>query len=203
MNLPPEDELTRSYRSYSEQELLEIALTYDSLTEQAQTALRAEFERRGLDPPEIPDEPSAPVAEFQKIITVRQYRELADALAARGALESAGIACFLRDENVVRMDWVWSNLLGGIRLQVREEDRDSAIAILSEPIPESIHTDGETPFDQPRCPRCGSLNIHYEAIHKRAGMASIILFVPIPIPKRTWHCDDCDAQWREESRPES
>lgn len=203
MDLPREDELTRFYRSFSDQELLEIALTYDSLTEQAQNAVRAEFERRGLDPPEILDEPSVPVAEFRKIITVRQYRELADALVARGALESAGIVCYLRDENVVRMDWVWSNLLGGIRLQVREEDRDSAKAILSEPIPEMIQTDGETPFAQPLCPRCGSLNIHYEAIHKRAGMASIILFVPIPIPKRTWHCNDCDAQWRVESDPKS
>ena len=30
-----------------------------------------------------------------------------------------------------------------------------------------------------------------------AGLASIILFVPVPIPKRAWVCKDCGAQWRE------
>jgi hypothetical protein len=196
MDLPGQDELIQTYRSASDQELLDLGLTYDSLTEVAQSALRAEFERRGLEPPEIPDESPAP--EFQKLVTVTQYRELADALGARGALESAGIPCFLRDENVIRMDWVWSNLLGGIRLQVSEQDLEAAEAVLSQPIPEEIQIDGEVPFDQPRCPRCASLNIHYEAIHKRAGLASIILFVPIPIPKRAWRCNDCEAHWRDQ-----
>jgi hypothetical protein len=62
-----------------------------------------------------------------------------------GVLESAGIPCYLRDENAVRMDWFYSNLLGGIRLQVREEDRAAAEALLHQPIPEQAPTDDETP----------------------------------------------------------
>lgn len=195
MDLPREDQLRETYRSSSDNELLELALAYDSLTERAQAVLRAEFARRGLEPPEIPDVPPAP--EFQRLATVQQYRELAEAQVAKGVLDSAGIRCYLRDENALRMQWVWSNLLGGVRLQVDEGDRAAAEALLTQPIPEQIRIDGETPYDQPRCPRCGSLDIHYEAIHERAGLASIILFVPVPIPKRAWGCKDCGAQWRE------
>jgi hypothetical protein len=195
MDLPQEDELTQTYRSASDNELLALALAYDSLTDFAQNALRAEFERRGLEPPEIPDDSQH--AEFQRLVTVEQYRELADAQVAKGALESAGIHCYLRDENALRMQWVWSNLLGGVRLQVNEQDREAAQAVLTQPIPEQIQLDGDIPYDQPRCPHCGSLNIHYQAIHERAGLASIILFVPVPIPKRAWLCKDCGVQWRE------
>jgi hypothetical protein len=42
------------------------------------------------------------------------------------------------------MDWFYSNLLGGIRLQVREEDRAAAEALLHQPIPEQAPTDDET-----------------------------------------------------------
>jgi hypothetical protein len=197
MDLPREDELIQTYRSASDHELIELALTYDSLTAVAQSTLRAEFARRGLEPPEIPNDPSAPAPEFQRLVTVQQYRDLTEAQVAKGVLDSAGIPCCLRDENAVRLEWVWSNLLGGVRLQVNEQDREAAQAVLAQPIPEQIQVDGEIPYDQPRCPRCGSLDIQYQAIHKRAGLASIILFVPIPIPKQAWICEDCGAQWRE------
>jgi hypothetical protein len=195
MDLPLEDELAQTYRSTGDNELLDLARAYDSLTEHAQTALRAEFERRGLEPPEIPDDPPRP--DFQRLVTVEQYRDLAEAQVAKGVLDSAGIPCCLRDENAVRLEWVWSNLLGGVRLQVNEQDREAAQALLAQPIPEQIQLDDDIPYDQPRCPRCGSLDIHYQAIHERAGMASIILFVPIPIPKQAWICKECGAQWRE------
>jgi Putative prokaryotic signal transducing protein len=194
MDLPREDELAQTYRSASDNELLDLALAYGSLTDVAQSALRAEFERRGLEPPVIPDEPRLP--EFQKLVTVQQYRDLAEAQVAKGVLDSAGIPCCLRDENTVRLEWVWSNLLGGVRLQVNEQDLEAARAVLMQPIPEQIQLDGDLPYDQPRCPRCGSLDIHYQAIHERAGLASIILFVPVPIPKHAWLCEDCGAQWR-------
>jgi hypothetical protein len=37
-------------------------------------------------------------------------------------LESAGIECVLGDGNGIRMDGLWSNLRGGIKLRVRQED---------------------------------------------------------------------------------
>jgi hypothetical protein len=145
MDLPREKELVETYRSASDGELLDLALTYDSLTDAAQSALRAEFGRRGLEPPEIPEVPPAP--EFQRLVTVRQYRDLTEAQLAKGILDSSGILCFLRDENTVRMDWFYSNSIGGIRLQVRDEDRSIAEFLLSQAVPEQTQVDSENPID--------------------------------------------------------
>ncbi len=38
----------------------------------------------------------------QRLVTVQQYRDLAEAQVAKGVLDSAGIPCYLRDENAVR-----------------------------------------------------------------------------------------------------
>lgn len=72
------------------------------------------------------------VAEFRELVTIGKYRDLPEALLAKGSLESAGIECFLSDDNVVRMDWFWSNLMGGVKLNVRTEDADAALEILGQ-----------------------------------------------------------------------
>ena len=66
-----------------------------------------------------------------KLIAVRRFRDLPEALVAKGMLDSAGVKCFLSDENTVRMDWLWSNALGGVRLWVREDDLPDATSLLS------------------------------------------------------------------------
>ena len=55
---------------------------------------------------------------------------MSDALLTKSVLESAGIECFLRNENIARMSW--SNLVGGIMVEVAEEDLEQAQAILAE-----------------------------------------------------------------------
>jgi hypothetical protein len=183
----------------SELELTEFGAQYDSLTDEAQRLVRAEFGRRSLDPPLIDDEP--PV-ESRGVRTIRQYRDQADALLARSVLESAGIPCFLRDENTIRIDWLWSNLMGGMRLQVAEQDVEAAEALLSNPIPESIAIAGEPDFNQPRCPKCGSLDISPESLTTKVGATSMLLLgfpLPSPVTRESWRCQDCRAHWIEDS----
>lgn len=62
---------------------------------------------------------------------LQQFRDLPDALLAKSVLDSAGIPCFLADENTVRIDWLWSNLLGGVKLWVREDDAPQAAEMLT------------------------------------------------------------------------
>jgi len=177
MNHDPHSETTRLrayYAQLSETELNEIGSHYDSLTEAAQSALRDEFDRRGMPAPELADEP----AEFQPLVTLRSYRDLPAAQVAKSALESAGIFAFLRDENTVRMDWGYSQIIGGIRLQVRPEDAAAAEAVLSQPITPTIESDSGD-YEQPRCPSCQSLDI---------GMLWA---------RPTWTCHTCGQQWKE------
>ena len=44
------------YRAMSETELMNLARAYDDLVDAAQAALRAEFARRGLEPPLVEEE---------------------------------------------------------------------------------------------------------------------------------------------------
>jgi hypothetical protein len=185
--------LTAHYARFSEKELQEIGSQYESLTEAAQAALRAEFDRRGLPAPELAD-PEIP--DYQPLVTLRQYRDLADAMLAKSALDSAGIFAFLQNENIVRLDWVWSNLMGGIRLQVRPEDVSAAEQVLSEPIPSLIETD-DANYEQPRCPHCQSLDIHFERLNQKVGLASI------PWPKKLWTCVSCGAKWEDLPDPDA
>jgi hypothetical protein len=40
-----------------------------------------------------------------ELVVLRQFRNLQDADLAKGALESAGFKCFLRDEVTIGMNW--------------------------------------------------------------------------------------------------
>jgi hypothetical protein len=132
-----------------------------------------------------------------QLVTLRHFRDLPDALLAQGKIESAGIECLLADGNLVRMDWLWSNAIGGLRLQVSESDVEEARAILDEPIPESLVEDdkGEA-FLQPRCPRCDSLDIGFQNLdHFWTYGLWLLTGLPIPIRKDHWRCGACGAQW--------
>jgi hypothetical protein len=59
------------------------------------------------------------------------------------ALDSAEIECFLVDDNMARIEW--SNLVGGIKLCVKQEDAEAALDMLEQPIPEEFDVDGVGP----------------------------------------------------------
>ncbi len=132
-----------------------------------------------------------------ELVTLCSYRDLPEALLAQGKLQSQGIECFLADENIVRMDWYWSNLIGGIKLQVAAEDKDAAITALEEEIPASFTAEevGEE-YQQPACPKCGSLNIDFETIDKGIALTALYaMALPVPIPKNAWKCEQCGVRW--------
>jgi hypothetical protein len=66
------------------------------------------------------------------MITVAQFSRLQDALVLRMALESAGIAAFIPDENMASLAPPYLFVGTGIRLQVTEEDLAAAQAIMAD-----------------------------------------------------------------------
>jgi hypothetical protein len=66
------------------------------------------------------------------MITVAQFSRLQDALVLRMALESAGIAAFIPDENIASLAPPYLFVGSGVRLQVPEEDLASAQAIIAD-----------------------------------------------------------------------
>jgi hypothetical protein len=186
------------YRPMSELELGELAADWHSLIDEARAALKAEFASRNLEfvePPLPVDEP----VEYRDLVTLCRYRDLSEAIVARAVVESAGIFCFLKDENLVRLDWQMSNLVGGIRLQVGAADVEAAEAVLSQPVPDSIEIPDQPDFEQPRCPRCNSTDIAWERQGRKAALLSLYLFsLPSPRGPASWRCSNCGLHWADE-----
>jgi hypothetical protein len=116
-------------------------------------------------------------------------------MMAKGTLDSAGIQSFMADENTVRLDWMWSNAIGGIRLFVREEDASEAADLLDQPIPERLNVPDVGEYLQPRCPQCGSLDVSFAEIDKRISYPGLFFGLPLPVHRRGWNCDACGHAW--------
>jgi hypothetical protein len=191
--------LAANYAAMTDGELQKLARSAESLTELAWDALEDELDRRHL---ELPEESAAEPREaltLRELVTVRQFRDLPEALLAKGSLESAGIECFLADENLVRLDWFISNFIGGIKLNVRPSDEASARTILDEPILEGLYVQGVGLYEQPRCPKCQSLDVNFQELDRPIAYMSAFLRVPIPMQRPAWHCHACDAEWEDDN----
>ncbi|MGA2978885.1 MAG: DUF2007 domain-containing protein [Terriglobales bacterium] len=196
----PEDEGLRIagvYSAMSDEELGQIAESGDELSTAAQEALLAEAAKRGLKM-EIASPRGEDVFEFNQTVTLRQFRDLPDALLAKASLESAGIEAYLVDDNMIRMDWFISNLLGGIKLKVRPEDAEAATEILNQPIPEMLDVEGIGSFEQPRCPQCHSLDVSNGELNKPLAYLTAYAGVPVPVYKKGWTCHACGNVWEDQ-----
>jgi hypothetical protein len=183
------------YAGMAEEELRTLAEESWSLTEIGKEALKFELARRGLDI-ELAKSPTDKV-DADSLITIRQFRDLPAALLAKGALESAGIECFLADDITIRMDWLWSNALGGVKLCVNTRDAQAAAEVLDQGIPDGFETAGGRDYTQPRCPKCQSLDISFEDLNKPVAYTGIFFGVPIPLGRRRWKCNACENVWQE------
>jgi len=66
---------------------------------------------------------------FVTVLTVQYPQEL---WIIKGRLESDGIQCFVKDELTVQSNNFYSNAVGGVKLQVLQEDAERATELLKE-----------------------------------------------------------------------
>ena len=67
-----------------------------------------------------------------KLVTIKIFTYSHEAAVVRSRLEAEGIFCFLQDELTAQVYPLSISAIGGVKLQVREEDADEAIALLKE-----------------------------------------------------------------------
>jgi hypothetical protein len=75
-----------------------------------------------FDPPETTDE----------LVTVSTYDDAVSASVALNYVKEAGLHAVLADANTVTMDWLLSNAIGGIKLQVSPKDAETAARLIEE-----------------------------------------------------------------------
>lgn len=137
-----------------------------------------------------------------RLVTIATFSHPLEAHVYRGRLEAAGIPAFVADENTVVANWLYSNVVGGAKLQVWEEDAASAKELI-----ESGESGDEAPSPdemaeskpEPICPRCGSTDVYYQKYARRLVFASwFFLGFPLPFLTRRWKCERCGHAWKSE-----
>lgn len=198
----PEEErqrLTELYAGMSDGELDALSADSGNLTDEAGQALINELARRrpeGSAPAAAVVDPEHDSAELADVVSIRQFRDLPEALLAKGALDSASIDSFLIDDNMIRMDWFYSNLVGGIKLCVKQEDAEAALDLLEQSIPEEFEVEGVGQYEQPRCPKCESLDIAFDDLNQPVAWLSAYVLAPIALHRKRWVCHSCGERWR-------
>lgn len=89
-----------------------------------------------------------------RLITIETYDNAMQATLARNYLEAAGVRCVLADEHAVSSLWHLSNAIGGIKLQVAEEDFDRACELLDD-VENQHRSPAEPKAEPPASPASG------------------------------------------------
>jgi hypothetical protein len=74
------------------------------------------------------------------LVTIASYDNVAEAWIAKGKLESAGIPCFLVDNNIAAIAGFYA-AIGGVKLQVSSEYLLTANQLLGEQAQDDPHTE--------------------------------------------------------------
>lgn len=199
------------YAEMSDAELDSLAADFDSLTEVARRALQSELSKRGLtaDRDRALAAASAGAggggaaakpARTRKLVIVCRFRDMPEALLAKSVLESAGVECLLDDANIIRTDWLWSNLVGGVKLRVLEENREEAARLLgldpsAAPDAQGVPRAGDA--QQLRCPRCHSPEVSLDDLRQPEPAAGLSAIAPARRHDPLWTCQSCGNQWDE------
>lgn len=55
------------------------------------------------------------------MLTVATFSKPEEAHMLRLRLEAGGVPAYIQDENMVQTDWLYSNAIGGVRVQIDED----------------------------------------------------------------------------------
>lgn len=130
------------------------------------------------------------------LTTIAHYSFPLEAQIAKARLASEGIPGFIADEHTIGMDWLYSNALGGVRLQVPEQFAAEAVALLAQDFSDCLEDDcqeAEPKTDNPQqCAACLQGRLEPCQIGRRMAYLSWLLFgVPITPVAQGFKCDTC------------
>jgi DNA-directed RNA polymerase subunit RPC12/RpoP len=96
--------------------------------------------------------------EDEKFTLLRRFQYTSEAIIYQGKLESQGIDVFLRDNNIVDSNPLYSNAVGGVKLFVKTEDLKKAEEVLGEVSLYAVDDESQPV----KCPKCGEEQVEME-----------------------------------------
>ena len=132
-----------------------------------------------------------------ELITVASYPDALQAHLARGRLEAEGIPAVIADEYYVSANWMMSNALGGVKVQVGERMADRAVEILRQLDAGEFAVDDAGQPGPDTCPRCGSASVDTRSGSWRVALLGLhLLQLPLPFHRIGYTCRRCGHRWR-------
>ena len=125
-------------------------------------------------------------------IVAQVYNNYIDANIIMGRLEEEGINCWLKDENTVTINPIWTNAVGGIKLMVPETQAERAFELLRQ-----FRAELQAVL---KCKRCGSVNVDLVSTPRKASnwVSALFGFLFLSFAAgidKVYHCFDCGFEF--------
>ena len=131
------------------------------------------------------------------LTTIASYSFPYEAHIAKARLDSEGVPAFVADEQTINMQWLYSNAMGGVRLQVPDQFVAQARTILAQDYSDELEQ--EQGIEAHVCKSCGSVNTEpYQLGRRWAFLVFLGLDFPLFPVKNTYKCKDCGTIEKEE-----
>jgi hypothetical protein len=133
----------------------------------------------------------------EKTVVIAEYRDFPQAGLAQSTLEANGVQCFLDNQYMVGVNWLYSTALGGIKLKVHARDVARANEILSSFKPGYVEgVDKEKLAPETTCPICGSTKITTKNYTRKFAAISLLFSLPLFFFLKRNSCKECGHKWK-------
>jgi hypothetical protein len=129
-----------------------------------------------------------------RFVTVNSYMDAVQAHMAKAKLEAEGVTAVIANENIVGMNWMLSNAVGGVEVQVPSSQAKRARRILA------AVEGGEHKIEEAEvtCPECQSSDCKEIKTTWRVAFLSFFLFhIPLPFSRGEYECRKCGNIWNQ------
>lgn len=135
------------------------------------------------------------------IITITTYINPLDAHLAKGRLEAEGIPAFVAHEHHIWANWMLSQALGGVKVQINSTHFEAAQQVIATHNSGGYQSDleSEQEIDTNLCPSCGSNDI----VSKRPKLLLFLVVISLGllgiifnIRKKNHTCSECGKTWQ-------
>ena len=135
------------------------------------------------------------------LTTVETFISPWDAHIAKGRLEAEGIPVFIVHEHHIWANWIYSQALGGVKLQVPTNYAEEALKVIRSHIKgeyESSLPDELAEHNGNMCSKCGSTD--FKSKYPIALVVLVILTLGLfaiifPLRKDRHSCRNCGNEW--------
>ena len=136
------------------------------------------------------------------LVQFKYYTNSLEANRDKQILKNNGLESFIANEQTIQSDWLLSQALGGIQLQVFDNEKEKAIEIINNFL-ENEHTSLEVehtilnPEFDFTCPKCGSNHLYRdENPGGLFGVSLLVLGFPLKAPSHLYHCYYCNNEFQ-------